>query len=408
MLEFQFNNFDREEVTMRQARPLRNVIGLWICLAGAPMVSAIEESAGVVAIEKEKTPEWVQLPLSVSKETLARVFAVPPIKTADEFTFTVLVPPRTQLHDPFDLHVVDDQTVWVADDAKSGAIFKVMLDGHVAVLADIKKHSPISLDLAPPSFGKFAGQIYTVAFAKPEKAGGWELPDAITRIDPATGRDTVICFLPENAAHEPGAGGFFARFGPENGPFAGKLWITAASNHTLYQVTPDGACKPFITIDLEKWGSPRGIGFTPDGKTMLLGSAAPAPGNRAKTLPAGGRILRVSPDGTVAAQPFVGGLHEPGAMAYAPKRFGRFAGELFISDAGDWNNEVEATESVPSDGRVYRVTPDGKLVLVASGFANPVGVAFVGDALIVSDINGDFHIGSQKFADGFMVMIKAR
>lgn len=118
--------------------------------------------------------------------------------------------------------------------------------------------------------------------------------------------------------------------------------------------------------------------------------------------------MRVSPDGTVAAQPFVGGLHEPGAMAFAPKSFGRFAGELFISDAGDWNNEVEATEPVPSDGRVYRVTPEGKLVLVASGFRNPVGVAFLGELLMISDINGDFHIGSQKFADGFIVTIKVR
>ena len=394
---------------MRQSRPLRNVICLWICLAGAPVAIAAEEAARVAANDQEQmTPDWVQLPLSVSKETLKRVFAVPPIETAKDFTFSVLVPPRTQLYDPFDIHVVDHQTVWVADDAKSGAIFKVMQDGHVSVLAEIKKHPPISLDVAPPSFGKFAGQIYTVAFAKAEKAGGWELPDAITRIDPATGGDTVICFLPENDAHEPGGGGFFARFGPENGPFAGKLWVTTASNHTLYQVTPDGVCKPFVTIDLAKWGSPRGIGFTPDGKTMLLGSAAPAADNRAKTTPGGGRILRVSPDGTVAAQPFVGGLHEPGAMAFAPKSFGRFAGELFISDAGDWNNEVEATEPVPSDGRVYRVTPEGKLVLVASGFRNPVGVAFLGELLMISDINGDFHIGSQKFADGFIVTIKVR
>ena len=95
-------------------------------------------------------------------------------------------------------------------------------------------------------------------------------------------------------------------------------------------------------------------------------------------------------------------------MAFAPQRFGQFAGELFISDAGDWNNEVEATETVPRDGRVYRVTPEGALVLVAAGFANPVGVAFLGDSLIISDINGDFHIGAQKFADGFLVMIKSK
>ena len=310
---------------MKKPTSIQTLIYLWLALSGAP--HALAEEA------KNEFPEWVQLPLSVSKETLSQVFAAPVIETADGFSATVLVPPQAQLFGPFDLHVIDNHTVWVADDAKSGAIFKVTLDGQVTILADIKKHSQISLDLAPPSFGPHQGQIYTVAFAKPEKAGGWELPDAITRIDPTTGLDTVVCFLPENEAHEPGAGGFFARFGPEHGPFAGKLWITAASNHTLYQVTPTGACTPFVTIDLEKWGSPRGIGFSQDGQTMLLGSAAPTPANRAKTTPGGGRILRVSADGSIAAAPLVGGLHEPGAMAFAPASFGKFAGELFISDS---------------------------------------------------------------------------
>ncbi len=387
---------------------LRHFLFASAALVGATEIASADDVEKSAVKNGDEIPEWVELPLSVSRQTLEHVFAMPAITTADEFTATALVPPRKQLYDPFDMYVVDDETLWVADDAKSGAIFKVGKNGHVAVLAAIKMNSPISLDVAPPSFGEFAGQIYTVAFAKPEKAGGWELPDAITRIDPTTGRDTVVCFLPENDAKEPGAGGFFARFGPENGPFAGKLWVTAASNHTLYQITPDGGCKPFMTIDLAKWGSPRGISFTPDGKTMLLGSAAPTPANRAKTTPGGGRILRVSADRSIAAEPFISGLHEPGAMAFAPASFGKFAGQLFISDAGDWNNEVEATERVPNDGRVYRVTPDGALVLVASGFANPVGVAFLGDSLIVSDINGDFHIGSQKFPDGFMVTIKVR
>lgn len=391
---------------MKYLQAIRNILLVSSGLA-APLALAAEPAVPTVAAV-EQSSDWVQLPLSVSKETLEKVFAMPPVETAADFTFTVLVPPKAQMFDPFDMYVVDDKTVLVADDGKSGAVYKVTTGGEVSLLADIKKHSPISLDKAPASFGKFAGHLYTVAFAKPEKAGGWELPDAITRIDPATGQDTVICFLPVSKSGEPGAGGFFARFGPEKGPFAGKLWVTAASNHTIYQVTPDGACTPFVTIDLKKWGSPRGIGFMPDGKTMLLGIAHPAADNRAKTIKGGGFVVKVSADGSIADQPFATGLHEPGAMAFAPKGFGKFAGELFISDAGEWNNEVEAIEPVPSDGHVYRVTKSGKLEMVASGLANPVGVAFVGGSLLVSDINGDFHVGTQKFPDGFMVTIKAR
>jgi len=380
------------------------------CMLGALAASVALAGAAATALaaEDEKAEQWGELPLVVQQRTIEKVFAMPAIETAAGFSWSVLVSTRRELFDPFDMFIADDHTLWVADDAKSGAIWKVTLDGQVAPLALPKQHSPISLDMAPKSFGPYAGQLYTVAFAKPEKAGGWELPDAITRIDPATGRDTLICYLPESDSHEPGAGGFFARFGPEGSPFGGRLWVTAASNHTIYQVTPDGKCKPWVTIDLQKWGSPRAIAFTPDGRTMLLGVAAPMPENRNKTRPDGGRILKLAPDGTVAGELLAGGLHEPGVMAYAPKGFGAYGGQIFITDAGEWDNDVEATEPIPSDGKVYRIDADGRLVLVASGFRNPVGVAFIAGMLVISDINGDYHIGNQKFPDGFIVTLKLK
>ena len=362
--------------------------------------------AGTLA-ESPATERWVELPLSVSQKTLDRVMAVPEIKLSPGLHARVLVGTGHDLFDPFDLHVVDAHRLWVADDARSGAVYEVTVEGKVTRIADIRKHAPYAIDVAPASFGKSAGKIYAIAFAEPEKRGGWELPNAITRIDPATGQDSVVCYLPKNAAGIPGSGGFFARFGPENSPFAGKLWITAASNHTIYTITADDKCAAFKTLDLDSEGSPRGIGFTPDGKTLLLGVAAPPPANRNKTTPGGGRVLRMSADGTLAAAPLVSGLHEPGALAYAPPGFGKFGGELFVSDAGEWNNDVEATEPISRDGVLYRVSAAGKLETVASGLANPVGVGFMGNALVISDINGDFHVGTQKFADGFMYLIEA-
>lgn len=348
---------------------------------------------------------WVELPLSVSQKTFERVMAVPTLDVANGMSARVLVPTGADLFDPFDFYVVDDERMWVADDGKNGAVFEVTLDGEVTMLADIRQHAPYAIDVAPPSFGRHAGQIYAIAFARPEKAGGWELPNAITRIDPATGVDTVVCFLPENAERVPGSGGFFARFGPEGSPFAGRLWLTAASNHTIYTITPDDHCAPFKTLDLDREGSPRGLAFTPDGQSMLLGVAAPAPANRNKTSPGGGRILRVHADGRIDATALITGLHEPGAMAYAPATFGKFAGDLFVSDAGEWDNDVEATEPITRDGRIYRVTTGAKLEAAISGLANPVGVGFVGGKLVISDINGDFHVGQQKFPDGFMFIV---
>jgi len=122
------------------------------------------------------------------------------------------------------------------------------------------------------------------------------------------------------------------------------------------------------------------------------------------------------PDGTIDEKPFATGLTEPGAMAFAPSSFGHHGGELFVTEVGKWDNDIGITQEpnkgpfaqVHSDGAVYRVTGDGALAKVASGLRNPVGVGFIGDTLIVTDINGDFHEGYQKFPDGFIVAIKAK
>lgn len=390
---------------MKRFAPLAILLG---CLTVGPV-------AGAPPTEQDAR-EWVDLSYGVTKAEYKTLFAMPPIKTAPQFDFSVLVPPGAELYDPFDIHILDQQSFLVADDAKTGRMWKVGMDGSVKSVAAPARYAPYTFDIAPASFGQYAGHIYALAFNEPIAAGGWELPDAIIRIDPATGKDTLVCYLPENQNRQPGAGGFFARFGPPKSPFADKLWITTASNHSIYQVTADGACKPFVIIDLKKWGSPRGIGFTPDGKKMLLATAEPDAANRAKTVRGGGRILLMSANGAIADKPLATGLHEPGEMAYAPKGFGKFSGQLFVADAGDWHNEIGIaeepnkgpTKTVGDDGRVFRVTRDGNLELVASELRNPVGVGFLGNALAVSDINGDFHIGYQKFPDGFVILIKPR
>jgi hypothetical protein len=66
------------------------------------------------------------------------------------------------------------------------------------------------------------------------------------------------------------------------------------------------------------------------------------------------------------------------------------------------------TQVVKHDGRLYRVTPTGELILIAAGFANPTGLAFLGNRLVVSDINGDFHVGQRELPDGFLVAVVAQ
>lgn len=355
--------------------------------------------------------QWVDLPYAVTRTEYRQLLGAPPIRTAPGFRHSLVVPPGSQIYDAFDIQPYG-QALLVGDDGKSGRLWKVTLDGRVSSVAAPVRWSPYTFDIAPAGFGKWRGQVFALAFNEPVAAGGWELPDAITRIDLATGKDRLVCYLPNNDENKPGAGGFFVRFGPAGGPFAGKLWITTASNHSIYQVTADGTCRHFVTLDLDKWGSPRGIGFTPDGQTMLLSTTAPEPGNRARTQKGGGKILRLKADGTVAGV-VASGLHESGPFAYAPKGFGQYGGQLFITDAGDWGNDTGIVQSpnkglaapVPDDGVVYRVSADGKLAVVASGLRNPVGLAFAGNRLFVGDINGDFHVGYHKIRDGFIVAL---
>lgn len=368
-----------------------NVFSLWVALIWVAPALAAEEI----------------------KQLLNRLLATPTIQTAPGFTATVLVAPGS-FYDPFDLHA-RGTTLWVSDDGKeegdkSGRILTVDAKGQVAVMVGLGKIlAPIALDVAPPSFGTSSGHIFTVAFARPDAEAGFLVPNVIQRINPTTGDVSNVCTLPENKAGQPGAGGFFVRFGPEGSPFAGKLFVTAATNQTLYHVTPDGVCAPFVSIDMQRWGYPTGLTFSPDGKTMLVGTARPASGDPAGPPKSGaGTIVRVSPDGVVANEPFVTGLDQPCGMIFAPQGFGAYGGQLIVADSGDFNSPVPMTQNVKRDGRLYRVTPAGELSLIASGFANPTGVAFTGNRLLVSDINGDFHVGQRELPDGFIMAITAQ
>ncbi len=344
---------------------------------------------------------------------LGQLLATPAIQTAPGFTVKTLVAPGS-FYDPFDLHS-QGEVVWISDDGKEsgdkgGRILSVDAAGKVRVLFGLGKLlPPVALDVASAAFGDFVGQIFTVAFARPDAEAGFLVPNVIQRLVPASGEVNNACTLPNNAKGEPGAGGFFLRFGPDGSPFAGKLFITAATNQTVYVMSADGHCAPFATIDMQRWGYPTGLAFTPDGQTLLIGTAQPATHDPAGPPKHGaGKILRVSASGVVADEVFASGLDQPCAMLFAPASFGAAAGQLLVADAGDFNSPVPMTQTVKHDGRVYRINALGKPELVAAGFANPTGLAFLHGLLVVSDINGDFHVGQRELPDGYLVTIEAR
>ncbi len=172
--------------------------------------------------------------------------------------------------------------------------------------------------------------------------------------------------------------GVDARFGPAGSAFAGRFFSITALNDTIYQTSPDGSCKPFA--DLSALGSPAGLTFSPNGSVMLV-TVSPGEIVSSRKRPKG-LIVSVAPDGKVDPKPVVTGLTTPLGLDVAPPGF--------------------------RDGKVYRVTKEGELKLVASGFVNPAGVRFIGHHLWVTDINGDFIAGGRELPDGFLVQIDAK
>ncbi len=344
---------------------------------------------------------------------LGQLLAVPKLVLASGFTAHTLVAPGT-FYDPFDLRS-HAGAVWVSDDGKEigdkgGTIQSVDAKGKVTLEVGLGKLlPPVAMDFAPAAFGSAAGQIFTVAFARPDAAAGFIDPNVIQRVAPDTDEVSNACTLPPNRAGKAGGGGFFLRAGADGTPFAGKIFITAASNQTVYTLTPDGKCAPFADIDITRFGYPTGIGFSADGQSLLIGTAQPATSDPAGPPKSGaGKILRLSATGSIDPTPFATGLDQPCAMVIAPAGFGSAAGHLLVADAGDFNSPVPMTQTVKRDGRVFVITAAGRPQVLASGFANPTGLAFLGTMLVVSDINGDFHVGQRELPDGYLIGIEAR
>lgn len=95
-----------------------------------------------------------------------------------------------------------------------------------------------------------------------------------------------------------------------------------------------------------------------------------------------------------------------GGLDIAPASFGAYGGQLFVVDVGSFEIPVPQSQALLADGKVYRFTPDGRMELVVSGLINPWGLRFVGNRLLISDINGDFIYGKRELPAGFVVEVR--
>ncbi len=344
------------------------------------------------------------------QDRVNRLLATPTIQAAPGFTAKVLIPPG-QLYDPLIMLPVGD-AIWLNDDGgeeedKGSRLMAISSAGKLTVLADIGKLLPtVGFDIAPLGFGKFGGQIFTLAQAKVAMEGA-VANHVIQRVDPTHAYATsIVCTLPDAGKKKIPGFGLDARFGPPGSPFAGKFYAITIYNDAIYQVTPEGQCTPFVVFDGQHYSAPAMIVFAPDGQSMLVSVSRGAFDITSAAAPTGA-IVRVSPAGKIDDKPVFEGPGRPMGMDFAPPGFGAFGGQLFFADIGLFQIPVPMSQAIKADGKLYRLTRAGKAELVASGLHNPIGVRFVGNKLWVTDINGDFIAGKRELPDGFVVEIQA-
>lgn len=340
---------------------------------------------------------------------IGRLLMPPVIKAQPGFNAKLLVAPG-ELYDPLFM-VPRDDSVWMNDDGKAtdghgSRVLSLSLDGKISVLIGADKLLPVTgFDVAPDNFGKYAGQIFSLAQPRTGMKGA-VANHVIQRMDLGSHTASVFCTLPASGRAGKGIAGYGvdARFGPGGSAFAGRFFSITALNDMIYETSADGSCKPFA--DLSGLGSPAGLTFSPNGSAMLV-TISPGEIVSSHKRPKG-LIVSVAPDGKVDPKPVAAGLTTPLGLDVAPSGFGDFAGQIFVTDVGDIQVPVPQTQALKRDGKVYRVTRQGELKLVASGFINPAGARFIGHHLWVTDINGDFIAGGRELPDGFLVQIDVK
>ena len=304
-------------------------------------VMATVSVAGCQAGTSNQTPPPRQREIDrLAEQTLIE----PPIKAEAGFTAELLVPPG-DLYDPHNIRPQPDGIVWIDDDGgqegseNGGRLWAIDQQGHVSTLVETRYLLPIlGFDIAAPEMGPLAGTIFMLTQARPTLLGAASA-HVIEYLDPNTPSERHrVCALPKNGtlvlsaswldaeARQALAGvagaGVAGRFGPTGSLFAKRFFAVTVMNATVYEVTADGVCRPFISF--ADGGAPLGMSFSPDGSMMLL-SVANWRGRDSA-------LLSVAPDGTPDPQPV---LVLPGegirGAAIAPASFGPYAGHVFVT-----------------------------------------------------------------------------
>lgn len=254
-------------------------------------------------------------------------------------------------------------------DADGGTIFTTAPGGgKPTALGKVKGAAGVAV--APAGFGTHGGEIFVLATADDGNC-------VIDRLD-KSGAVTLFAKLPDTGSAKP-TGGRALEFGAAGGPFAGKLYASINGNATVYEITPAGQARAFITFDKPPL-EVAGLGFTASNDPKAANAMLVA--NR-PLMPGGARLGKISvvdASGKLALDPYLVGFVRPTAFAYSPANFGVYPGVFFIVDAGKLAGENDGAK----DGTIYRVDK-GVAHSFATGMVDPTSLRFVGKSMVLAD-----------------------
>ncbi len=344
--------------------------------------------------------------------------AVPRITVANGYNARLLVPPGT-FYDPLFPIAGDGDDIWLNDDGGEeeegeggGGIYCVSRDGAVAPLVPVGKiPPPTAIDRAPTSFAPHTGEIFALTQPKKGWTGATE-NHLILKIDPRTWEPTRFAELPSAGTRNKGiaGAGVDMRFGPDGTAFAGRLFAVTLLNHSIYEILPDGTARAFVTMESARPRQPVCLTFTKiGGEDRMIVSTANGNFSPRRQVPGFATVTQVTPDGQVLPDFIAEGLLSPSGLGYAPSDFGQYSGELFVADLGGMMPTPAPRDNPPPRlGRVLHIDSSGKAEVFAEGFASPMGLRFIGNRMIVCDVNGDYIGGGIELPDGFVVEVTAR
>jgi hypothetical protein len=353
----------------------------------------------------------------------------------DRYQASVVVQVGNELYDPQLRWAEADGSVVLSDiggqgqrgwdpDSGHGAIWRLKPDNTVEPIVPPGIPgftAPIRATLAPDTFGQWGGHIFTIAQAYAGRSGAHQ-EHCIFRVAPGSQEPVKFVTLPVNGTINGGvpAAGMTGAFGAEGTPHEGYLYAGSLANCTIYRITPEGDALPFMVVapplterpvmpyltfiapDYGPWARYAGELLLAGRMSTYLDSSEPSMEMSYWRVDPSGKSLDYLPELHYRADAVSGPI--------APADFGPYGGQMFTIDEGTTNllhSDGNELATVPYDGRILRVEPDGTAHVFATGLqGGQTTLVFSGGRLLVGCGRKSYSTGEFHEPDGSIYEIK--